>query len=157
MGNVVGQPGSCGHCYRSTRLLLAAIALLAAVPLASAGSPPTAQSTSVAAFTQFPANVRLRAADDGLPDSPGSLSYIIRSLPTHGSLADPAGGAIDSVPYTLAGNGGWVTYASDAEYTGPDSFTFVVSDGGTAPHGGESNIATISIHGAGAKGCTGGR
>jgi VCBS repeat-containing protein len=57
-----------------------------------------------------------------------SLTYSITTDPTNGSvtLDDPAGGAF--------------TYTPTANYNGPDSFTYLASDGVS-----DSNIATVSI------------
>ena len=119
--------------------------LLAAMAATSNASPPVAQSATATAFTNFPLNQPLQATDDGLPNPPAALTFTITTLPAHGTLADPNAGPITTVPYTLAAPGRWVTYTSAAGYTGPDSFTFVANDGGTAPDGGDSNTATISI------------
>ncbi len=109
--------------------------------------PPIAQSQSLVATPGTPVNVTLQALDDGLPNPPGVLSYVIASLPTHGSyLSDPGAGVIRSVPYTLVGNGNVVVYHPSLYYAGPDSFTFKANDGGVPPEGGDSNIATVSIN-----------
>ena len=108
-------------------------------------NPPTTQDQDVQATVDTPVTIYLKAADEGLPDPPGMLNYIITLLPGHGVLSDPFGGQISSVPYTLLDNGNQVVYAPDSEYTGPDSFQFKANDGGTAPDGGDSTEATVSI------------
>jgi hypothetical protein len=107
--------------------------------------PPTAQSASVSTAVDVPVSVTLLATDDGLPEVPGQLTYIIAALPGHGSLTDPGSGPITSVPYTLANNGNQVDYQPDAGYHATDSFQFMANDGGTPPEGGDSNLAVISI------------
>jgi len=107
--------------------------------------PPTANSAAVQTPTDTPIDITLTASDDGLPDPPAALTYIITSLPSNGELADPGAGLIDTVPYTLAAGGNMVNYAPVSWYGGPDSFTFKANDGGSPPDGGDSNIATISI------------
>jgi hypothetical protein len=107
-------------------------------PMAADGSANTTINTRV--------TITLVAADDGQPDPPGVLSYVITSLPAHGFLTDPNGGAIFATPYTLLGFGAQVVYQPSAYYTGGDSLTFVANDGGTPPDGGDSNTATISIN-----------
>jgi hypothetical protein len=89
--------------------------------------------------------ITLSAQDEGLPDPPGMLTFIITSLPVHGTLDDPGAGPIASVPYTLPLGADQVTYQPDAGYEGPDGFNFKADDGGSPPQGGESNEATVSI------------
>ena len=108
-------------------------------------APPTAEDASVSTPMDTPVTITLPATDEGLPDPPGALTYIIESLPTSGVLSDPTADVIDSVPYTLIGGGNLVEYTPDDSYTGPDNFTFKANDGGTPPEGGDSNIATIAI------------
>lgn len=108
-------------------------------------SPPIAEDVNVSTLLDTPVTITLRAIDDGLPNPPGVLSYIITSLPTNGSLIDPGAGGIIAVPCTLTSNGNQVIYTPATDYTGPDNFTFKANDGGTPPDGGDSNIATVSI------------
>lgn len=107
--------------------------------------PPTADDVSAAAIAGRAIAINLVGSDDGVPNPPGALVYIVTSLPGHGQLADPDGGTIESVPYTLPAGGQIVTYTPAATYSGVDQFTYVVSDGGAAPGGGESNVATVSV------------
>jgi hypothetical protein len=106
---------------------------------------PKANDVSVRTPINVPMDVNLIATDDGLPDPPGALAYSVLSLPSDGNLSDPCAGAIISVPYVLAGGNNAVTYIPDLDYSGPDSFTFDANDGGTAPCGGVSSVATVSI------------
>jgi subtilisin family serine protease len=106
-------------------------------PLAAPGRVTTPLNTTV--------TVVLHAADDGLPDPPASLSYIIVSLPAHGRLTDPNAGPIYTVPHMLAGGHNQVVYRPRAYYSGPDDFAFKANDGGEPPEGGDSNIATIAV------------
>ncbi len=108
-------------------------------------TPPTANNSNVNVDENTPANITLLATDDGLPNPPSALSYIIVSLPAHGALADPNGGAITAAPYTLASGGKVVQYTPASHYIGADSFQFKANDGGTPPDGGDSNVATVSI------------
>lgn len=109
-------------------------------------SPPTADSDTISIEHGVAKTIDLQASDEGLPDPPGVLTYIITSLPSHGTLDDPCASAIRSIPYTLVGNGNQVVYTPCIVYTGSDSFDFKVNDGGTPPEGGDSNIATITIN-----------
>jgi hypothetical protein len=108
-------------------------------------TPPTAQVVTASTPQDTPVSVTLKGQDDGLPNPPGLLSYIIVTLPGHGTLADPGAGAITHVPYTLASGGKIVTYAPSLHYFGADAFTFKVNDGGTPPDGGDSNVATATV------------
>ncbi|QOJ02359.1 MAG: S8 family serine peptidase [Planctomycetia bacterium] len=106
-------------------------------PSAANGVATTAMNTSVL--------VTLLASDDGLPDPPAALDYIITSLPTNGTLSDPNAGAIAAVPYTLASGGNIVNYQPMSWFNGLDSLQFQANDGGVAPDGGASNTATVTI------------
>ena len=108
-------------------------------------APPTAYDVSETTFLDTSVNVTLDAADDGLPNPPAALSYIITALPNHGFIADSAdpGTPIVSVPYMLTGND--VLYTPRPGCDAPASFTYIASDGGTAPDGGDSNQAVGSI------------
>ena len=108
-------------------------------------TPPVAANSVAAVSPNTPTDIYLEAIDEGEPDPPAMLSYIITSLPDNGSLSDPNGGEIVSVPYTIIGNGNHVVYSPDSGYFGDDSFDFKANDDGTAPDGGDSNIATVSI------------
>ena len=107
-------------------------------------TPPTATSVSVDVGVGTLATVTLQATDDGDPNPPAALTYIVTALPAHGRLRDPGAGFINSVPYMLV-SGSAVDYYPTAYYQGADSFQFKANDGGTAPSGGDSAVATISI------------
>lgn len=107
--------------------------------------PPVAEDGGASTQINTPVTITLVATDEGLPNPPGTLTYIITSLPSSGELSDPGAGGITAVPYTLAGNGSQVIYTPDVSFAGSDSFQFKANDGGTSPEGGDSNIATVSI------------
>jgi hypothetical protein len=107
--------------------------------------PPGAVNLNATTPVSTPVPVSLQATDDGQPNPPGAMTYIITSLPGHGNLSDPGAGTISSVPYTLVGGGHQVGYQPQPEYRGPDGFQFKANDGGTPPQGGDSNLATVSI------------
>lgn len=73
------------------------------------------------------------------------ISFIVTTLPAHGTLSDPGAGTIGAAPYTLASGGSDVVYTVDVGYTGPDSFLFKATDYQTPPAGGESNVSTVGI------------
>jgi hypothetical protein len=106
---------------------------------------PHAQAGAAATPENTPVSVTLHATDDGLPNPPAAMSYVIVTKPAHGFLSDPQGGAILAVPYTLNNNGNQVTYSPNPYYNSTDSFTFKANDGGTPPEGGDSNVATITL------------
>ncbi len=107
--------------------------------------PPTAFSGTDATPAGHDLEITLNAYDDGLPDPPAALTYIITQLPAHGQIIDPNGGIVLAAPYALAGNGNVLTYSPSPLYTGPDSFEFKVDDGGVPPEGGESGVAIVVI------------
>jgi hypothetical protein len=108
--------------------------------------PPIATGQSFSASSGVPVSVTLHATDDGVPNPPGALSYIIATLPPHGFLSDPGAGTVLSAPYTLVGFGNVVVYHPSIYYAGADSFTFLANDGGTPPDGGDSLVATVSVN-----------
>jgi subtilisin family serine protease len=107
--------------------------------------PPIAHDVNVSTSIDTALAITLLAADDGLPNPPGALNTIITSLPGAGSLSDPGAGVITAVSYTLVSHGNQVVYTPAAGFAGIDNFTFKANDGGTAPSGGDSNQATVSI------------
>ncbi len=83
---------------------------------------PTAFDQTVTTNEDTPKNIILQASDpDGDP-----LTYNIIDLPLNG---------------ILTGSGASRTYTPNADFVGPDSFTFQVNDGTFF-----SNIATVTIH-----------
>ncbi|MBN1846203.1 MAG: hypothetical protein JW810_11005 [Sedimentisphaerales bacterium] len=107
--------------------------------------PPVALNGQATTCQASPVTVTLVGSDDGLPDPPAALTYIIETLPAHGTLTDPGAGAILAPLTPLAAYGDEVIYTPQAGYSGPDVFTFKCNDGGTAPEGGDSNIAVIDL------------
>lgn len=107
--------------------------------------PPFADDVAVEVGVGLRTTIALVGADDGLPDPPAALSYVIESLPATGTLKDPQGGLITSVPHTLANFGSTVEYAGPTGFGGIDEFTYHVDDGGTAPDGGASNTGGVEI------------
>ena len=97
--------------------------------------PPVANDISLTIPEMLPADITLDA--ESLQGDP--LTYIITSLPEHGSLADPNGGDIETVPYALAAGGNVVTYDPDNLYVGHDGFDYMANDGQ------DSNEAAVDI------------
>jgi len=109
-------------------------------------TPPTAHSQTTSALSGTAETITLYADDEGQPNPPGQISYIIASLPANGILTDPAAGRITTVPYTLVNNGNTVDYKACPFFTGQDTFEFKANDGGTPPEGGDSAPATVTIN-----------
>jgi hypothetical protein len=107
-------------------------------------TPPIAMDSAASTATGTPVTVTLQAFDDGLPDPPGKLSYIITSLPSHGTLTDLNAGRIIEQK-NIPGNTNKVVYQPKPGYIGDDSFTFKANDGGQAPQGSDSNVAKVAI------------
>lgn len=109
--------------------------------------PPIARDVSAETLHNEPVLVELDAEDDGLPDPPALLTFIIETLPSHGTLRDPGAAVItaDELPYTLVSAGRDVWYTPNNYYGGPDEFTFKANDGGEPPEGGDSNVATAAL------------
>ncbi len=83
--------------------------------------PPIADDQSVTTPEDTPVAITLTGADvDGDP-----LTYSVATGPSNG---------------TLSGTAPNLTYTPNADYNGPDSFTFVANDGTV-----DSNVATVSI------------
>src|SRR5262249_18499735 len=91
------------------------------------------QTLNVADSVTSPVNLGIASS------LPASLNAIILTLPTHGTLKDPNGGVISSVPYSLLAHGTTVNYKPAPYYIGPDSFTFKGNDGQ------DSNTATVTL------------
>ncbi|MCE5186539.1 MAG: S8 family serine peptidase [Planctomycetaceae bacterium] len=111
--------------------------------------PPQAFDVTIQTQVDTAVTIGLDAADDGLPNPPGMLQYSILSLPNHGTLFDPNSGAdpiaITAVPWVLTGGGGQVRYVPRAGCTLGAAFDYAADDGGSAPEGGLSNAATVTI------------
>lgn len=107
-----------------------------AIGMPSGNMPPFAYSTSATTSIETAVNVTLIATDANLDP----LSYSIVSLPAGGTLSDPNGGQINSVPYTLLNDGNVVSYLPNMGFDGVDTFMYRATDGEIP-----SNAATASI------------
>jgi len=89
--------------------------------------PPTAESL----YAETPENQSVDIQLKGTDPNPGTiLQFVITSLPAHGGLTDlNAATPITTVPYTLVGNGAFVTYTPATDYQGPDEFLYQSFDG----------------------------
>lgn len=109
-------------------------------------TPPTAHNQTTSALSGTAETITLYADDEGSPNPPGQLSYIIASLPANGTLTDPAASGITTLPYTLVNNGNTVDYKACPYFAGQDTFEFKANDGGMPPQGGDSEPATVTIN-----------
>ena len=110
------------------------------------GAPPVAQDIGIYALPETDLSIDLQATDDGWPNPPGHLEYVITRLPEHGTLTDWVWAEqITYVPYTLHLWSNRVVYRNDPGYRRADSFEFHARDGGTTPDSGDSNTATVSL------------
>ncbi len=107
-------------------------------------APPVAFDRYASVTTNTTKDIALGGTDEGKPDPPASLAFVISSLPANGQLSDPGSGAIVAVPYELVNAGSVVSYTASG-VQGPDSFTYLANDGGTPPDGGDSNSATVTL------------
>jgi len=110
------------------------------VPLASDGTIRTLMNEPVA--------ITLVAADDGLPNPPGALGYIVDTLPA-GELRDASDAHLITpadLPYTLIDGGNTLVYTPAPVFIGSETFNFHANDGGAPPDGGDSRTATVTIH-----------
>ncbi len=109
-------------------------------------SPPLVQDGYLQTPVDTELTLALQATDtDGEPQP---ISYIIVSLPAHGTLRDAGDSHLitaGELPYTLAANANQVTYLPAPGYYGEDLFGFKATDGGVPPEGGESDTATVTI------------
>jgi M6 family metalloprotease-like protein len=108
-------------------------------------SPPAAYDMNVLTFPDTPITITLNASDEGLPNPPGALSYIITELLNHGQLSDPCAADINSVPYTLADLGNEVVYTPKSRCLALAEFSYKANDGGVEPNAGDSNEAAVTI------------
>jgi len=111
--------------------------VIKAIGTAAANQPPLAAPVNSATALVTPIDITLSASD---VDGP-ALDYVITQLPPDGALADPNGGAIAAVPYTLLADGAVVTYTPDPGFSGFDQFKYQATDGSL-----DSNVAPVTVH-----------
>jgi len=108
-------------------------------------TPPDAFDVTALTEPDTAVVITLNASDDGFPNPPSQLSYIITKLSNQGSLSAPCMANINSVPYILADFGNKVIYTPKSGCWLPAKFNFKANDSGTVPNGGDSNEATVTI------------
>jgi hypothetical protein len=90
-------------------------------------SAPAANAQSLTTEMNAAVQVELSATD---PDG-DSLTYVIRTLPGHGTLQDAHSGLAipgDQLPFALPGAASAVIYTPNPDFVGEDGFTFLVRD-----------------------------
>lgn len=107
-----------------------------AIGTPSGNMPPFANNVFATTAVNNPVSVTLNATDADMDP----LTYSIVSLPAGGTLSDPNGGAILSVPYVLLGGGNVVNYLPNMGFDAGDSFMYRATDGDIP-----SNAATAAI------------
>ena len=113
--------GPDGFTFKATDALVSSNVATVSITVRPVNDAPVADDQAVATDEDTPLPIVLAASDiDG-----DVLVYAILTPPQHG---------------TLTGAGASVTYTPAADYNGPDSFTFKVSDGSI-----DSNTATVAI------------
>ncbi len=90
-----------------------------------ASTEPLALRDRVSTHRATMAEIELSGVDPR--DKP--LSYVITSLPRRGTLNDPGGGQIATVPYTLREGGNIVRYFPAPRTLGEDGFAFATDNG----------------------------
>lgn len=106
--------------FISTTIIVAAVVGIVYL-LNVSNTPPVAEPVSTRIAEDTPTAISLVGSD--LDED--KLSYRLLTNPSHG---------------TLSGTGQTLTYSPEANYSGPDSFTYTVNDGAV-----DSNSATVSI------------
>jgi len=99
--------------------------------------PPVANDVYAETAANTPVYVFLNGSDPNVGDA---LQFVIESLPSHGQLSDPNGGAITAAPYTVLSGGYIVRYSPATDYQGPDAFAYHVFDGTL-----QSNVAEARL------------
>ena len=107
---------------------------------------PDAQSGVMQVINVLELTVDLSANDDGMPDPPGELGFVITALPD-GELRDDSNDhliAPGELPYALnAGNR--VRYAPASQLVALETIRFHATDGGAAPTAGPSNPGRVFV------------
>ncbi|WP_224365732.1 Ig-like domain-containing protein [Hyalangium versicolor] len=99
------------------------------LPGSSTNTPPTAQSQSVSTDEDVALALELTGTDaEG-----GPLTYAVATAPSHGALT---------------GTAPKLTYVPAANYSGPDSFTFTVSDGQATSTPGTVSLTVAPVNDA---------
>jgi hypothetical protein len=118
-GNFTRSLRSLGFTFQSL-----ALRVYGTVPLLS-NLPPVATAQSITIAKNTPANITLSATD---PNG-DALTYSVVATPTHG---------------TLTGSAPNLVYTPNANYSGPDAFTFKANDGQTDSVPAQVSITVLS-------------
>ena len=110
--------------------------------------PPNATSLVFSTTPGTIVDILLEGTDDGLPDPPGALTYVIDSLPIQPLRHMVTGALLTSadLPYIMPpGIQPRFNYEPQSAWEGEDTFSWHVDDGGEAPDGGSSPQAYVDI------------
>jgi VCBS repeat-containing protein len=99
------------------------------VTVTNSNDPPTATGDTVTAFKNTPAVFDVLANDSSAPDPTETLTIDSVTQPAHGTVQ-------------ITNNGTRITYTPTNNYTGPDSFTYIIKD----PSGAVSQSATVTVN-----------
>jgi len=125
-------PDSFQYTVASAAAGLTGAIVTVAIDVTAVNDRPVAGTQSLA--TDVNAAVEFTpAADDGDPETVQTLTFAIVRPPEHGALSD-----FDSTT-------GKATYTPNADYHGPDSFRFTVTDDGTAGEPAGLTGATVTV------------
>lgn len=106
-------------------------------------APPTVRPLELIGEQHLTMQVSLMAHDDGLP---GPIRLRIEQLPQIGGLIDDATGLpIVTTPHTLPLGASTVSYVPAVGWHGSESFLYGATDGGSAPDGGVSVPAPVTV------------
>ncbi len=108
-------------------------------------APPATASTIVTTPIAASLPISLPVFDDGFPESPGALTATITALPLLGVLLDAQGQPIQTIPHQLSLGELDLAYAPTGLASGIDRFSFIASDGGSAPEGGDSDEGLVTV------------
>ncbi|MDX1943991.1 MAG: Ig-like domain-containing protein [Pirellulaceae bacterium] len=98
------------------------------VTVTNTNDPPTAVNDTLNAFKNTPAVLDVLANDKSDPDPAETFTIDSITQPSHGTV-------------TITNNGTRVTYTPATDYTGTDSFTYIIKDAG----GLSSTAATVNL------------
>jgi len=98
------------------------------VTVTNSNDPPTANDDSLTAFKNTAAVFNVLANDSFAPDPAETLTIDSVTQPSHGTVS-------------ITNNGTRITYTPTTDYTGPDSFTYIIKDAS----GASSLTATVNL------------
>jgi hypothetical protein len=107
------------------------------ISITSVNDAPIANAGSASTTAGSPVSITLSGSDEETCE----LVFAIASQPSHGSISAIGANACSVTPASFWADSAPITYTPAAGFSGPDAFTFTVSDGTTT-----SAPATVSIN-----------